>query len=536
MDVTNGVAPLTYSWTGPGGFTADTEDLINLSAAGTYNLTITDANNCTATTSAEIEVPELLTITLDGDFDPTCNAANDGSIEATVGGGTSPYDVVLKKKVLADIITVETKEDVPAGKQVFSNLGGGIYLVEVTDSNGCTAVKDLIQIDEPLEVTGIPTPGPESCAGADGVINLVPSGGNGFYSYLWEKLDDVNFTSTDQNLSGLAAGTYKCTITDTNGCIGVVDGIVVDAPFDCNQLFPTQTECSDYLYCDTDKIVQDYMCVTIKKNKGVDTFTNVIPGALFYYGDFIAPQINVDNSVPMVIQLEQTRPNGFPFMRYVNDDNVRIYQNGCEDTQITDVRTFEQNGKYYVEAVFTPQSSGQHVFSVKLDPKSVKGPVEPGFVRMDNDPYFNSYLMGMVVDGTTLGVSYGSLGMNTDRRCSDPVVFERVCEYPSAATLADETTALKSSISLEEEPSFSVAPVPFTDQLTVRYEFEYTSDVKIQFFDLNGSLLRTYADKQVTSGDETQINIDFALKANQVYIIRVETDRDSFSKQVMSGN
>ena len=109
------------------------------------------------------------------------------------------------------------------------------------------------------------------------------------------------------------------------------------------------------------------------------------------------------------------------------------------------------------------------------------------------------------------------------------------CKPSSAATLADETNALKSSISIEE-PSFSVAPVPFNEQLSIRYEFDYTSDVKIQFFDLNGSLLRTYADKQVTNGDETQVNIDFALKANQVYIMRIETDRDSFSKEVMSGN
>ena len=114
-----------------------------------------------------------------------------------------------------------------------------------------------------------------------------------------------------------------------------------------------------------------------------------------------------------------------------------------------------------------------------------------------------------------------------------------VCEgeNPETASIIETTTESFSVSSKSVETSgFSVAPVPFKDNLTVKYEFDYTSNVKIQFFDLNGSLLRTYADKQVSNGDETQINIDFALRANQVYIMRVETDRDSYSKQILSGN
>src|SRR4030095_8411473 len=46
LSVTGAAAPMTYAWTGPGGFTAATED-INALAAGVYNVTITDANGCT---------------------------------------------------------------------------------------------------------------------------------------------------------------------------------------------------------------------------------------------------------------------------------------------------------------------------------------------------------------------------------------------------------------------------------------------------------------------------------------------------------
>ncbi|WP_162431110.1 T9SS type A sorting domain-containing protein, partial [Christiangramia aestuarii] len=113
---------------------------------------------------------------------------------------------------------------------------------------------------------------------------------------------------------------------------------------------------------------------------------------------------------------------------------------------------------------------------------------------------------------------------------------ERSEPIASSILKSSEENLSISSQSVLEEASFSVAPVPFKDQVSVRYDFEYTSDVKIQFFDLNGSLLRTYTDKQVSKGDETQINVDFALRANTVYIMRIETDRDAFSKNIMSGN
>ncbi|WP_158308630.1 hypothetical protein [Christiangramia forsetii] len=525
-NLTNGIAPFSYLWDDGSAQTTVTATGL---AAGTYNVVVTDFTGCKSYASYEVLLPDELTLSLDKQFEPTCKDAFNGSIEVSIGGGVASYDLVLKR---FDVIH-DTKENVAAGTHTFSDLGGGTYEVVLTDDSGCINSEKLIILDEPLEILGDPTPGAETCLTSDGTISLEVSGGTLPYTYAWEMLEDVNFSSTDQNLSNLIAGTYKCTITDKNGCIGVVQDVLVEAPINCSHLFPTQTDCSDYLYCDKDSFVQEYMCATIKKVKGIDQVTNVIPGALFYYGDFSVSQAMVNT--PMIVELQQEAPVGFKFMLFVNNSNVRIYQNGCQVATIRKVTTRVENGKYYVKAEFTPEIAGTHVFSVKLDPKSVIG--STGFTRDDGNFQTNSYLMGMIVDGSPLGVSFGSLGMNTDRRCSDPAIFDRgTCNYPSnsiADALQSET--LKASI-LVEEPSFSVAPVPFTDQLSLRYDFEYTSDVKIQFFDLNGSLLRTYADKQVTRGDETSISIDFALKANQVYIIRVETDRDTFSKTVMSGN
>ena len=85
--------------------------------------------------------------------------------------------------------------------------------------------------------------------------------------------------------------------------------------------------------------------------------------------------------------------------------------------------------------------------------------------------------------------------------------------------------------------SFSASPVPFNDKLTLKYDFEYTSKkIEIQVYDLSGRLLRTYHDKKVTKGDTKDLNVDFALKANQVYIIRMVTDQEVLTKNVMSSS
>ncbi|WP_345010361.1 T9SS type A sorting domain-containing protein, partial [Christiangramia aestuarii] len=88
-----------------------------------------------------------------------------------------------------------------------------------------------------------------------------------------------------------------------------------------------------------------------------------------------------------------------------------------------------------------------------------------------------------------------------------------------------------------EAGNFKASPVPFNNRLTLQYDFDYTSNkVEIQVYDLSGRLLRTYADKKVTKGDTKELAIDFALKANQVYIIRMVTDREVITKNVVSSN
>ncbi len=88
LTVTGGTAPYTYVWNN----SATTEDMTGL-MAGTYEVTVTDANGCTATGSATVTEPTML-MTAVSTTNVSCNNGTDGSVDLTVTGGTAPYTYV----------------------------------------------------------------------------------------------------------------------------------------------------------------------------------------------------------------------------------------------------------------------------------------------------------------------------------------------------------------------------------------------------------------------------------------------------------
>ena len=112
-----GTSPYTYLWSN--GFTGAS---ISSLAAGTYSLTATDTNGCTATCSYTITQSGALNVTLNT-TNVSCGVANSGQVEAIVSGGSSPYTYLWSN-----------------GSTTSTNIGlaAGTYTVNVTDANGCT--------------------------------------------------------------------------------------------------------------------------------------------------------------------------------------------------------------------------------------------------------------------------------------------------------------------------------------------------------------------------------------------------------------
>ncbi len=189
LTVTGGVSPYTYAWSN----NATTQDITGL-VAGTYTVTVTDANSCTKTLSATITQPEALALS-NTQVNVLCNGNSTGSIDLTVSGGTSPYTYAWSNSA--------TTQDV-------SNLAAGTYTVTVTDANACTKTLSAT-ITQPSALSLSKTQVDVLCNGnSTGSIDLTVSGGTSPYTYAWSN------SATTQDISGLVAGTYTVTVTDAN--------------------------------------------------------------------------------------------------------------------------------------------------------------------------------------------------------------------------------------------------------------------------------------------------------------------------------
>lgn len=171
---------------------------------GTFNAKVIDVNYpaCSANTA-----PFTVNTPVSASVAQTPASINcfggTATLTAIPTGGVSPYTSYVWNGVI--------------GGTSFSNAGSGAYSVTFQDSNGCSASASKT-VTTPTQVLISSTLSNfnaynVSCkGGANGAINITPSGGTPIYTYAWST------TATSQNLSGLSAGSYSITVKDSNGC------------------------------------------------------------------------------------------------------------------------------------------------------------------------------------------------------------------------------------------------------------------------------------------------------------------------------
>jgi len=190
--VSGGKAPYTYLWSnGDQSFIADTIP------AGIYVVNVTDKSGCKNFAIATVSDDEAATILTSAVLDINCYGENNGAIDITVIGNSSPYSFLWSNG--------STSEDV-------NQLEAGPHEVLVTDASGCVGTKS-IYLNEPDEVSLSTVSKNASCGVADGEAGVAVSGTSGPYNYLWS-----NGGSNDY-LIGLNAGVYDITVVDAKGCI-----------------------------------------------------------------------------------------------------------------------------------------------------------------------------------------------------------------------------------------------------------------------------------------------------------------------------
>ncbi|MDC0204748.1 gliding motility-associated C-terminal domain-containing protein [Flavobacteriales bacterium] len=224
ITVSGGSPSYTYSWTGPNGFTDNSEDISGL-GAGTYAVTVTDSEGCQTTEAILVNQPDQLQANFTTE-PASCNGDDDGVITASVSGGTFSPPVVGNND-----FTWTSGTPVPFGgpTSLTWNASAGIYIVTITDDNGCKIEDISIVVGEPDMITVTLNSNIEwsgygvSCADTNnGEILAITSGGTPPLSYSWTDPTGTVVT-TGNPATGLFAGMYNVTITDSETCVGEAD-------------------------------------------------------------------------------------------------------------------------------------------------------------------------------------------------------------------------------------------------------------------------------------------------------------------------
>ena len=165
--------------------------------AGTYNVRVTDLNNCTIDSSpidllqpAPVEINSLTVATDANGFNLSCRDASDGEIEITFSGGNAPPDYTITLTKASDPGN-PLIDNTAANSTIFTNLGFGNYTAVVEDAKGCPSLPaSAIIVNPPPFSPGFVGINQSICVGDDPVEiqQLVPAfGGVGNYQYQWQQ-------------------------------------------------------------------------------------------------------------------------------------------------------------------------------------------------------------------------------------------------------------------------------------------------------------------------------------------------------------
>ncbi|HRD82091.1 MAG TPA: gliding motility-associated C-terminal domain-containing protein [Saprospiraceae bacterium] len=190
-------------------------------SAGTYSVTVTDAANCTASTSISLTQPAALSLVCAQLNPVSVIGGSDGRATVQISGGTAGYTVAWSGAASG------SQNQAAAGTATITGLLAGNYTVNVIDANGCQQTCNF-SIGSPncnitLQISGT---NPTCNGGANGSINLVVSGATGSLNFDW----NVNALDGQQNPTGLIAGTYSVTVTDAGGCTATRSINLTDPP------------------------------------------------------------------------------------------------------------------------------------------------------------------------------------------------------------------------------------------------------------------------------------------------------------------
>ncbi len=194
LSIIGGNLPYSILWS-----TGDSTASVSQLQAGSYSVTVSDANLDTFTQDFIIQEPTPVIIELVSKTQINCSGQNNGTAEVRTSGGKGP-------------ITVRWPDGDTSHMR--NNLTARTYQVIATDANGCSDTLN-ITIEATINLQPNTQKIDESFPGAnDGIAYIAPTGGTPPYLVLWSK-DNI----TSDTISNLSPGKYVVLLSDISGCL-----------------------------------------------------------------------------------------------------------------------------------------------------------------------------------------------------------------------------------------------------------------------------------------------------------------------------
>ncbi len=262
----DGQAPFSYQWDNG----ANTS-VLNEIAAGSYTVTLTDANGCTTQNSISLNEPPLITAELTS-LTPSCFGEDDGAIIIdTIQGPDGPFEYSLDGNTFSPAISFPL---------VIPAMNPGNYTLTIQDISDCLVNEELI-INTPIEY--------QVNLGEDITINLgdsiqleaIPN----FNAMIinWDQAETSCWDCLDPFVQPVITSNYTITVSDTLGC-SATDDIIVYVKKDRNVFIPTAFSpnddgANDIFYINTDQSVVNISTFRIFNRWGETIFSknNILP-------------------------------------------------------------------------------------------------------------------------------------------------------------------------------------------------------------------------------------------------------------------
>lgn len=196
-----GVGPYTYLWSNG----AITQDIVNL-IAGTYIVTVTDANGCTKADGVILATPNSVVIVVP----PIAICSGQSGALTAAGAATYTWSPSAS-------LNSSTGTSVIASPAFTT-----VYTVTGMNVDGCTGITTVVVTVNPTQNIS-ETHVNANCSQTNGSIDITVNGS----TYLWSN------GATTQDINNLIAGTYTVTVTNSSGCTQSLSITITQLPSTC---------------------------------------------------------------------------------------------------------------------------------------------------------------------------------------------------------------------------------------------------------------------------------------------------------------